>query len=110
MHEVAHDHRAAIHALEGEPAAERERRLDGDAVEGDVQVAARQCVFVHVAGLVGAGFAERLIHLVVSSMSAASAGLAAESEPAMTAAYAARMIRILCETDERRGFRAGPGH
>ena len=63
QHEVAHDHRAAIHALEGKPATERERRLDRDAVEGDVQVAARQCVFVHVPRLVGARFAERLIHL-----------------------------------------------
>ena len=40
--QVAHDHRLIAHRLEGEPGAEREARLDVDAVERDLQVRARQ--------------------------------------------------------------------
>ena len=33
QHEVAHNHRAAMRWLERNPAAERQRRFDGDAIE-----------------------------------------------------------------------------
>ena len=48
--EIAHDHCAVMHRLEGHPSAERERRLDRDAVEGHRKIGARKAVSVHVAG------------------------------------------------------------
>ena len=50
QHEVAHDHRAAVRRLERHPAAERECRLDGHAVERHLQVGARKAVAVDIAG------------------------------------------------------------
>ena len=50
QHEIAHDHGAAMRRLEGEPAAEGERGLDGHAVERDGEVAARETVAMDVAG------------------------------------------------------------
>ena len=50
QHEVAHDHRLVARRLEGEPGAEREARLDLDAVERDLQVGARQADAVDAAG------------------------------------------------------------
>ena len=37
QHQIAHHHGAAMHRLERDPAAEREGRLDGDAVERDLR-------------------------------------------------------------------------
>ena len=48
QHEIAHDHGAAMRRLERDPAAKRQRRLDGDAVERHGQIGARKAVAVHV--------------------------------------------------------------
>ena len=50
QHEIAHDHRAAVHRLEGHPAAEREGRLDGDAVKRHLEIGARKAVTMNIAG------------------------------------------------------------
>ena len=41
QHEVAHHHGAIMHRLERDPAAERQRRLDGDAVERHGEIGTR---------------------------------------------------------------------
>ena len=48
-HEVAHHHGLSLNRLERDPAAERQRRLDGDAVERHGEIGARKTVAVHVA-------------------------------------------------------------
>ncbi len=48
-HDVAHRHHAAMGRLERDPAAERQPRLDGNAVERHLQVAAREAVAMDVA-------------------------------------------------------------
>jgi hypothetical protein len=62
--QVAHDHGLIAHGLEGEPGAEREARLDVDAVERDLQVRARQADAVDAArrhrAFLAEGFADRL--------------------------------------------------
>ena len=50
QHEVAHHHGLAMHRLERDPAAERQRRLDGDAVERHGEIGARKSIAMHVAG------------------------------------------------------------
>ncbi len=50
QHEIAHHHRSAVRRLECGPAAERERGPDGDAVDRDLQVAARKAIAMDVAG------------------------------------------------------------
>ena len=63
QHEVAHHHRFAMRRLERGPAAERQRRPDGDAVERHLQIGARKTVAMNVAGH-GAGPSQRLIDLL----------------------------------------------
>ena len=53
QHEIAHHHRAAMHRLERGPAAERQGRPDGDAIERHLQVGARKAVAMNVAGYGG---------------------------------------------------------
>ena len=50
QNEVAHDHGAAMRRHERDPAAERQGRLDGDAVQRHVEIAARETVTVNLAG------------------------------------------------------------
>ncbi len=50
QHEIAHCHHPAMGWLERDPAAERERRFDRNAVERDREVGARESVAVYVAG------------------------------------------------------------
>jgi hypothetical protein len=50
QHQVAHHDRGAAHGVEGQPAAERERRPEGDPVDGNVEVASRKPVSVHLVG------------------------------------------------------------
>ena len=72
--EVAHHHRASMRRLERGPAAERERRLDGDTVYRDAQIGARQSIPVN-APLHSGGLAERGIHfLPIDVLSAGHAG------------------------------------
>src|SRR5215510_2261339 len=52
--EIAHHHRAAVRRLERCPAAERQGGPDGDAVDRDLQVAAREAVAMDVAANGGA--------------------------------------------------------
>lgn len=59
--QIAHDHGFAAHGFEGEPATQRERRLDSHTVHGDMQIGSRQAEFMHAAWLIGTCFAERLI-------------------------------------------------
>jgi hypothetical protein len=74
QHEIAHDHRAAMRGLEGDPTAERERRADGDAIERHREVAARKSVAVHVTRDGGAA-AERLVDLLpIDLLGAGSVG------------------------------------
>ena len=40
-HKIAHHHALVAHLLEGDPRAERKRRLDGHAAHSHLQVAAR---------------------------------------------------------------------
>jgi len=47
--EVAHHHGPALHRREGDPAAECQRRLDGDAIQRDVQVRTRQAIAMNLA-------------------------------------------------------------
>ena len=47
--EIAHRHRFAMRRLEGDPAAERERRFDRDAVESHRQIGAREAITMNVA-------------------------------------------------------------
>ena len=49
QHKIAHDERAIGYRLEAKPAAERQRRLDGHAVDGHLKVAARNAVAVDIA-------------------------------------------------------------
>ena len=65
QHEVAHHHRAAMRRLERDPAAERERRLDGDAVERHGEIGARKAVAMDIAGH-GRLSAERSVDLAAS--------------------------------------------
>ena len=50
QHQIAHRHHAAMGGLERDPAAERQRRLDGHAIQRDVEIGARETVAVHVTG------------------------------------------------------------
>jgi hypothetical protein len=50
QHQVAHRHNAAMGGLHGDPAAERQSRFDGDAVQGHGQISARKAVAVYIAG------------------------------------------------------------
>ena len=61
-HEIAHDHRHVPHRLERDPAAERERGPDRDAVERYLQVGARKSVAVNGAAD-GAGSSENSVDL-----------------------------------------------
>src|SRR5262249_46754856 len=61
--EVTHHHGLAMHRCEGKPAAERQRRLDCDAIQRDMKIRARQAVAVNLAAD-GRGFAERGIDLL----------------------------------------------
>ena len=63
QHEVAHHHRPAVHRLERGPAAERQCRPDGDAIERHLQVGARKAVAMDVAGY-GGGAPQRFIDLL----------------------------------------------
>ena len=63
QHQIAHDHDPAMHGLERGPAAERERRADGDAVERDVEIGARKRITVHVPGYGGSVSADGFIDL-----------------------------------------------
>ena len=63
QHEVAHHHGLAMHRREGDPAAERQGRLDGDAVERDMQIGPRQSVAVDLAAD-GGGLAEGGVDLL----------------------------------------------
>jgi hypothetical protein len=49
QHEIAHDEGAAGHRLETEPASERQRRLNGHAIDGHLKVAAWDAVAVDIA-------------------------------------------------------------
>jgi hypothetical protein len=49
QHEITHDHCPAVHRLERDPAAKREPRLDGHAVERDVEVGPRESIAVDIA-------------------------------------------------------------
>ena len=49
QHEIAHHHGPAMRGLERDPAAERQRRLDGDAVERHGQIGAGKAVAMDVA-------------------------------------------------------------
>ena len=46
QHEVAHHHGFAMHRFERDPAAERQRRLDGDAIERHREIGARKAVAI----------------------------------------------------------------
>src|SRR5712691_9457939 len=46
QHQVAHHHRFAVSRLECSPAAERQRRLDSDAVDRYLQIGSRKAVAV----------------------------------------------------------------
>jgi hypothetical protein len=50
QHKVAHHHHAAVRRFERRPAAECERRPYGDAIDGHLQIAAREAVAMDVAG------------------------------------------------------------
>ena len=63
QHEIAHHHRAAVHRLERRPAAERQCRPDGDAIERHLQVGARKAVAMNVAGH-GGGASQRFVDLL----------------------------------------------
>ena len=73
QHEIAHHHRAAVHRLERDPAAERECRPDGDAVERHLQVGARKAVAMDVAGY-GGGPAQRFVDLLPVDLLGAGGG------------------------------------
>jgi hypothetical protein len=49
QHQIAHGHHAAMRRLERDPAAQRQRRLDGNTIERDRKVGARKAVTVHIA-------------------------------------------------------------
>ena len=79
-HQVAHHHDAAMRRLECHPAAERERRLDGDAVERDGEIAARKAVAMNVGGDRGRA-AERGVDLLpIDRLRARRQGEAREHE------------------------------
>ena len=61
QHEIAHDHRLVADLLERRVGAEREARLDGDALDRHGQVGARHPDAEDVAGLELPGLAERLL-------------------------------------------------
>ena len=48
QYEIAHNHGSALHRLERKPAAERQRRLDGDVVQRHREIAARKSVAADV--------------------------------------------------------------
>ena len=60
--QVAHHHGLSMHRRKRHPAAERERRFDGDAVERDMQVGARQPIAMNLAAD-GRGLAQRGVDL-----------------------------------------------
>ena len=62
QHEVAHGHRHVPHRLERDPAAQRQRWPDSDAVKRDLEVAAREAVTMNGAAD-GAGSAENTVDL-----------------------------------------------
>jgi len=64
QYQIAHRHGAAMRGLERDPAAERKRRPDGDAVERHRQVAARKAVTVNVARDGGCASSDRFIDLL----------------------------------------------
>ena len=63
QHEVAHHHGAAMHRLEGDPAAERQCRPDGDAIERHLEVGSRKAVAMNIAGY-GGRPAQRFVNLL----------------------------------------------
>ena len=63
QNKVAHHHGPAMRRLECNPASQRERRLDGDAVDHDVEVAAGKTVPMDVADGDGGLPAERRVNL-----------------------------------------------
>jgi len=60
---VAHDHGAIVRWLECEPRAQRKRGFDRDAIQGDMEIRARQTVFVHASGQIRSRPTEGSIHL-----------------------------------------------
>ena len=50
QHQVAHRHRFAVHRLERDPAAERQRWPDGDAIQRHRQIGARKSIAMDIAG------------------------------------------------------------
>ena len=63
QHEIAHHHGPAVHRLERRPAAQRQCRPDGDAIERHLQVGARKAVAMNVARH-GGGSSQRLVDLL----------------------------------------------
>ena len=63
QHQVAHHHRLAMHRREGDPSAQRQGRLDRDAIERDVQIGPRQPVAMDLAAD-GGGLAKGGIDLL----------------------------------------------
>ena len=59
QHEIAHHHGGVAVRPEGEPGAEREARLQLDAIKRDMQIGARQADAIDAARHCRAGFAER---------------------------------------------------
>jgi hypothetical protein len=63
--QITHGHDvAAADLLERRPRSKRKRRLDRDAVESDVQVAARKTHLVHIARQKRSGAAEGLLDIL----------------------------------------------
>jgi hypothetical protein len=50
QHEITHHHCPAMHRLECRPAAERQCRPDGDAVERHLQVGSRKSITMNISG------------------------------------------------------------
>ena len=63
QHEVAHNHGFPMHRFERNPAAKRQCRLDGDAVERHREIGARKAIAMHVARN-GRLPAERIVDLL----------------------------------------------
>ena len=59
QHEIAHHHGIGARALEGDPGAERQRRLQLDTIKRDMQIGARHAHPINLARHHRAGFAKR---------------------------------------------------